>query len=48
MAHDPAALVARAVSGDRAAIAMLISLVETGGPASDAAAAELFPHTGNA
>ena len=36
------------MSGDRGAIAKLISLVETGGPASDAAAAELFPHTGNA
>ena len=45
---DPAALVARAVSGDRAAIAKLISLTEAGGPAAFAAGALLYPHTGHA
>jgi LAO/AO transport system kinase len=45
---DPAALVARAVDGDRAAIAKLISLVETGGAPARAAVALLHPHTGRA
>ena len=48
MGHEPAALVARAVSGDRAAIAKLISLVESGGPQALEAAAALHPRTGNA
>ena len=48
MAPDPAALVGRAVSGDRGAIAKLISLVESGGESARAAEAALHPHTGNA
>ncbi len=36
------------VSGDRGALARLISLVETGQPSGTAAAAKIFPHTGNA
>src|SRR5690349_12060758 len=48
MASDPADLVARAVSGDRAAVAKLISLVESGGPDARAAVAQLHPHTGSA
>jgi LAO/AO transport system kinase len=48
MAADPDALVARAVDGDRAAIAKLISLVETGGPGARRAVALLHPHTGTA
>jgi LAO/AO transport system kinase len=39
-------LVAAARSGDRAAIAKLISLVETGGEGSSEAIAQLFAHTG--
>src|SRR4051794_17557638 len=45
---DPEALVARAFDGDRAAIAKLISLVETGGDAARRAIALVHPHTGNA
>jgi len=45
---DPSALVARAVTGERAAVAKLISLVEGGGPAALEAEAALYPHTGNA
>jgi LAO/AO transport system kinase len=43
---DP--LVARALSGDRAAVAKLISRVESGGPAAFEASAALYPHTGTA
>jgi LAO/AO transport system kinase len=45
---DPAALVARARRGDRAAVAKLISLVETGGAPAREAVALLHPHTGAA
>jgi LAO/AO transport system kinase len=48
MAVDPGALVARAVEGDRAAVAKLISLVETGGDDARRAIALLHPHTGSA
>jgi LAO/AO transport system kinase len=48
VAADPSALVERAVGGDRAAIAKLISAVETGGNAAAQTAAALFPHTGRA
>lgn len=46
MAIDPAPLVARAITGDRGAVAKLISLVETGGPAAVEASALLYPETG--
>jgi LAO/AO transport system kinase len=46
MPPDPAALVERAVTGDRGAIAKLISIVEAGGPRSFEVAALLHPHTG--
>ena len=45
---DPAALVEGALAGERAAIARLITLVETGGPVAHDAIARLFPHTGGA
>ena len=48
MAIDPAPLVARAITGDRGAVAKLISLVETGGPAAVEASALLYPETGGA
>ena len=48
MVRDPAALVARAITGDRGAIAKLISLVESGGPDAAAAETALYPHTGHA
>ncbi|HEY7440749.1 MAG TPA: methylmalonyl Co-A mutase-associated GTPase MeaB [Acidimicrobiia bacterium] len=48
MAADPTALVERAVAGDRAAIAKLISAVEAGGNMAVQTAAALFPHTGHA
>jgi LAO/AO transport system kinase len=48
LAADPDALVARAIDGDRSAVAKLISLVETGGEAARRAVARLHPHTGNA
>ncbi len=48
MAGDIAALVARAVDGDRRSIAKLITTVEGGGPDAEAAEAEIFPHTGRA
>lgn len=48
MAADPAPLVERALSGDRAAVAKLISLVETGGDGAREAIARLHPHTGRA
>ena len=41
-------LVARALDGDRGAVARLISLVETGGDGATEAVARLYPHTGNA
>jgi LAO/AO transport system kinase len=47
-AADPGALVERARTGDRGAIARLLSLVEAGGPAAAAALADLYPHTGRA
>ena len=46
--HDPAALVEGALAGERAAIARLITMVETGGSPAHAALARLFPHTGRA
>lgn len=48
MPLDPASLVARAVQGDRGAIAKLISIVEDGGELAMVAGAALHPHTGNA
>ncbi len=48
MARDPDALVARALTGDRGAIAKLISMVETGGADATRAGATLYPHTGRA
>jgi len=45
---DPGPLVARALDGDRRAVAKLISLVEVGGPAAAEAGALLFGHTGRA
>ena len=45
---DPAALVEGAISGDRGAVARLISLVEAGGDAAVAAVARLYPCTGRA
>jgi LAO/AO transport system kinase len=48
MTRDVASLVARAIEGDRGSIAKLISIVESGGPDSDAAGAALYPHTGGA
>lgn len=48
MAADPAPLVERALSGDRAAVAKLISLVETGGDGAREVIARLHPHTGRA
>lgn len=46
--EQPDTLVALARTGDRRAIARLISVVETGGPDADAALAALHPFTGNA
>ena len=48
MARDPAALVARAITGDHGAIAKLISMVESGGRDAAVAGAALYPHTGHA
>jgi LAO/AO transport system kinase len=48
VARDIGALVARAVQGDRGAVAKLISVVEAGGPDAAAAGAALYPHTGHA
>jgi len=48
VARDPAALVARAITGDRGAIAKLISMVESGGHDAALAGAALYPHTGHA
>jgi LAO/AO transport system kinase len=41
-------LVGRALSGDRLAVAKLISIVEDGGPELAEVAARVFPHTGSA
>jgi LAO/AO transport system kinase len=46
--YDPAALVEGALSGERASIARLISMVERGGDSAHAAIAKLYPHTGSA
>jgi LAO/AO transport system kinase len=46
--YDPDALVAGALAGERAAVARLISMVESGGDAAHAAIAKLYPHTGGA
>ncbi len=46
-ARDPAALVDGALAGDRAAVARLITLVESGGAPAHEAMARLFPHTGS-
>lgn len=48
MARDPDVLVARALTGDRGAIAKLISMVEAGGEDATRAGAALYPHTGRA
>jgi LAO/AO transport system kinase len=45
---EPAALVERALGGERRSIARLISLVEDGGPDLGAAMEALYPHTGTA
>jgi LAO/AO transport system kinase len=45
---DAAALVERALRGERRSIARLISLVEDGGPDLGVAMRELYPHTGDA
>ena len=47
MVRDPDALVARAIAGDRGAIAKLISMVEAGGTDAAVAGAALHPHTGH-
>ncbi|MGH9011624.1 MAG: P-loop NTPase fold protein, partial [Acidimicrobiia bacterium] len=46
--YDPEALVAGALAGERASIARLISMVESGGDVAHAAIAKLYPHTGDA
>jgi LAO/AO transport system kinase len=46
--YDPDALVAGALAGERASVARLISMVEKGGDAAQAALAKLYPHTGAA
>jgi LAO/AO transport system kinase len=48
MPEAPAALVERALEGDRRAIAKVLSLVEQGGEGARAALAILYPRTGNA
>ena len=45
---DPATLVEGALAGERAAIARLITMVETGGRPAHEAISLLFPHTGGA
>ena len=45
---DPAALVERALGGERRSIARLISLVEDGGPELGEVMKALYPHTGDA
>ncbi len=46
--RDPAALVDGTLAGERAAVARLITLVESGGDAAQQAISRLFPHTGSA
>jgi LAO/AO transport system kinase len=46
--YDPEALVDGALAGERASVARLISMVEKGGGAAQAAIARLYPHTGSA
>jgi LAO/AO transport system kinase len=46
--YDPEALVAGALSGERASVARLISMVEQGGDPAHRAIAKLYPHTGSA
>jgi LAO/AO transport system kinase len=48
MRTDSGNLVARALDGDRVAVAKLLSIVEAGGDAARDAVARLHPHTGNA
>ena len=48
MPEAPAALVERALGGDRVAIAKLLSLVEQGGQGARDVVRRLHPHTGNA
>ncbi|MGH9040453.1 MAG: methylmalonyl Co-A mutase-associated GTPase MeaB, partial [Acidimicrobiia bacterium] len=47
-ARDPAALVEGTLAGQRASVARLITLVESGGEAARQAISRLFPHTGSA
>jgi LAO/AO transport system kinase len=46
--RDPETLVQAALSGDRAALARLLSLVERGGDAARAVGRLVHPHTGRA
>lgn len=46
--RDPATLVEGTLAGERASVARLITLVETGGDAAQQAISRLFPHTGSA
>src|SRR3954451_22188764 len=48
MSRDPVALAARAVAGERGAIAKLITMAEAGGAEAEAAGTALYPHTGHA
>jgi LAO/AO transport system kinase len=48
MPEAPAALVERALTGDRRAIAKVLSLVEQGGDGARTALATMYPRTGNA
>src|SRR5438093_1344332 len=45
---DPASLVDGALAGERASVARLISMVESGGDLAHDVIARLFPHTGSA
>jgi LAO/AO transport system kinase len=45
---DPSALVEGALAGERASVARLITMVESGGEAAHDAISRLFPHTGAA
>ncbi len=47
-ARDPAALVEGTLAGERASVARLITLVESGGEGAQQAISALFPHTGSA
>src|SRR4051812_50024025 len=44
--RDPEALVGAARSGDRSALARVISLIERGGPAAHEVARMTYPHSG--